>query len=174
MIGLPGSGKSTLGQLLASHFGLPYVDTDKVIEQESGKSINELFRIYGEKAFREIEAKLLDQLILRAEAHVMATGGGLPVYHDHMDKLLRNATVIYLKVSKAVWLERMKSNPEVENRPLLSNSAHPDLEARYDHLISVREAIYQRANFVLEITEQESIEQSFRRLLQFINQKKAP
>ena len=75
LVGMPGSGKSTVGRHVAKHLGLSFVDTDPVIEQRIGCSIRDYFETQGEAAFRDVEQAVIDEVTQRA-GHVIATGGG--------------------------------------------------------------------------------------------------
>ena len=73
---MPGSGKSTVGRHIARQLGLPFVDTDHLIEQRIGCSIREYFELHGEPAFRDVETQAIDEATAAVDARVIATGGG--------------------------------------------------------------------------------------------------
>lgn len=115
LIGLMGAGKTTIGRLLAKALGLPFYDTDKVIEESTGVDIPTIFEFEGEDGFREREQKVIRQLTL-LEGIVMATGGGAVLREANRDLLKANGFVVYLKCSPERILERTRRDT---HRPLL-------------------------------------------------------
>lgn len=95
LIGLPAVGKTTIGKLMASEFGLRLVDTDEMIVQKAGISIPEIFERYGEDHFRELEKEAVKEASLMPGS-VIATGGGCVKYKENMDNLKRSGIVIFL------------------------------------------------------------------------------
>lgn len=95
LVGMPGSGKTTVGTALAAYYGRKLVDTDELIVQKAGKSIPEIFAEDGEKAFRAIEAEVVRDVGKEKEL-VIATGGGVIVTPDNFDALRQNGTVIFI------------------------------------------------------------------------------
>lgn len=94
IIGMPGSGKSSLGRRVASNLGLPFIDTDQRIEQFVGCSTSDIFAHYGEQAFRNAETNMLIELS-REQGSIVSTGGGL-VLRDVNREIMRNTGVIVL------------------------------------------------------------------------------
>jgi shikimate kinase len=123
LVGFMGAGKTTVGHLLAAHLGLPFIDSDRIIEQRSGRSIPQIFAEDGEPAFRELERRVVADLIDGPEA-VLALGGGASEHPDTIVRL-KSAQVIYLQVGYAEAMLRVAGD---EYRPLLRR---PDLEALY-------------------------------------------
>lgn len=95
LVGMPGSGKTTIGTALAEHYGRKFVDTDELIIEKAGKSIPEIFAEDGEKAFRAIEAEVVREIGKEKEL-VIATGGGVIVTEANFDALRQNGTVIFI------------------------------------------------------------------------------
>ena len=79
LVGYMGCGKSTLGRKLARRLGVPFADTDALVERREGASVADVFRYEGEAFFRRIEREVLEETIGAGEAAVVSTGGGLPV-----------------------------------------------------------------------------------------------
>ena len=95
LVGMPGCGKTTVGNLLASHYGRKLVDTDELIVKKAGKSIPEIFAEQGETGFRKIEAEIIKEVGKEKEP-VIATGGGVIVTPENFDALRQNGTVIFI------------------------------------------------------------------------------
>ena len=87
LIGYMGSGKTTIGKHLSKKLNMPFIDTDKLIESESKKSINCIFHEFGEDYFRELEYKLIRR---NMKPHVIACGGGLPIYNNNIEYINKN------------------------------------------------------------------------------------
>ncbi|HZT06690.1 MAG TPA: 3-dehydroquinate synthase [Chloroflexota bacterium] len=121
LIGLSGSGKSTVGPLLARQLALPFVDLDATIARTAGKSIPEIFRDEGEATFRELERAALARICARP-ASVVATGGGLPVDARNREAMRRAGDVIWLDAPISTLVERL-SRAEDHGRPLLQDGA---------------------------------------------------
>ena len=116
LVGAMGSGKSTMGRLLAKKLGLPYFDLDKLIEDQEKMSISDIFQKYNEKYFRDLESTTLKQYSEESN-FVISTGGGC-VLRDQNLNILREGLVIYLKISIEIQFERVKNRT---HRPLLNN-----------------------------------------------------
>lgn len=135
LIGLPGSGKSTVGNLLARHYDLPFVDLDKEIEIALGCSIAQCFEERGELYFRDLESELLDQ-ITKSGRCVLSTGGGTVLRASNREWLRMRAKVIYLASTPQELLPRLKNDTK---RPLLQ--VH-DLTSRLTELYETRDPLY--------------------------------
>ena len=116
LVGFMGSGKSTVGRLLATAVGYRFVDVDTLIEQDAGMSIPELFRRDGEEVFRALETRLLLGLGARRGV-VIATGGGAPMRADNHDFLRAKCRTFYLEISAAEAQRRVGG---IGGRPLLA------------------------------------------------------
>ena len=116
LVGSMGSGKSTVGRLLAKKMGLPYFDLDKLIENQEKMSITDIFQKHNEKYFRDLESITLKQYSQESN-FVISTGGGC-VLRDQNLYILRKGLVIYLKISIETQFERVKNRT---HRPLLNN-----------------------------------------------------
>ena len=115
LIGLPGSGKSTVGRQLSRRLGLPFFDSDHVIEQQLGCSIREFFEREGEDRFRDVEESVLDQLSTKQEG-VLSTGGGAVLRPANRRLLRERCQVVYLNSSPDELFKRLRHDV---NRPLL-------------------------------------------------------
>lgn len=145
LIGLPGSGKSTVGRSLARRLDLPFLDADAVVEERIGCSIREYFEHAGEDAFRNVEESVLDELT-RTHPGVLATGGGAVLRATNRERLRARGRVIYLCSTPAELLQRVRHD---RNRPLLQVQ---DPLARLRELFEQRDPLYREtAHLVFEI-----------------------
>jgi len=145
LIGMMGSGKSSLAVALATALKVPVYDTDLEIEKLTSYSVSELFSEFGEAYFREQEKALIEKL--PEQAAVVACGGGLPCYGELMDTLLQRGHVIYLSAPAKVLYERIGGS---EDRPLLQ-----DLNS-FDLLLEKRKEVYQQANYIIDAQQEPS------------------
>lgn len=144
LVGLPGSGKTTVGRQLARRLRLPFVDSDHVIESRIGCSIREFFDREGEQRFRDIEEDVLDELTKNADS-VLSTGGGAVLRSSNRGNLHTRGKVVYLKSTPEELFRRLRHDV---SRPLLQVS---DPLARMRELFAVRDPLYREtAHFVLE------------------------
>ena len=116
LIGYMGCGKTTIGKRVASELDLKFCDTDYLIEKIQKCTISEIFATKGEAHFRDLETKLLEQLLEEMQGSVLSTGGGLPIRKKNALLLKQLGTVIYLKASEEAIYDRVK---EDKTRPLL-------------------------------------------------------
>ena len=146
LVGMPGSGKSTVGRHVARHLGLVFVDTDQRIEQRIGCSIRSYFELHGEAAFREVEAQVIDEVTLSTEAGVIATGGGAVLLEPNRAALHQRTQVFYLRSTPEDLARRLRHDT---HRPLLQGSADPLKRLRA--LYQERDPLYRRcAHYVIE------------------------
>lgn len=115
LVGLPGSGKSTVGRQLARRLGLPFRDSDHEIEQRIGCSIREFFEREGEPAFRDIEQEVIRELT-QAGGGVLATGGGAVLRPANREQLRAAGSVVYLRSPPEELFRRLRHDSQ---RPLL-------------------------------------------------------
>jgi shikimate kinase len=155
LIGMPSSGKSTLGRQIAKTLGYDFVDLDTRIETSEGKKVFEIFALNGEEHYRKIENQQLKK-ILKDDKVVVATGGGTPCFHDGMEYIKDNGISIFLDVKPPMLVERMRASKKNE-RPLFDLESKDLLEsvtAKYNDRI----LIYQKADITVEgDTDPESI-----------------
>lgn len=113
LIGMPGSGKTTIGKLLGKRLNVSFCDIDEYIEQSEKKSISEIFKS-GEDYFRQIEAKAVEE-VSKTYPQIISTGGGVVKNHKNIDNLKRNGIIFFINRP----LELILSDVEIKNRPLL-------------------------------------------------------
>lgn len=159
------SGKSTLGISLAEKFNLPFIDTDKIIEKQTKKTVSQIFELYGEARFRELELACIDS-IKELENYVLSVGGGLPCYNNMMDELNNMGLTIFLDVDTNQIYQRLQS--ELFNRPLLKELAPNELKSYTEELYGKRREIYSKAKFVVYFNY-ESVQESLKKLVSIIN-----
>ena len=142
IIGMPGSGKSTIGRALSGYIKFDFYDTDEQIEIESQLKINEIFNKEGEEYFRKLERSILKKLILNKKI-VISTGGGIILKNKD---LLKQTLNIYLKCDLETLIKRTSRN---KNRPLLKN----DVENNIKILFNERKEIYNElSDFTINAT----------------------
>lgn len=148
LIGMPGSGKSTLGKGLAEQLGFPFYDLDELIEQQEGKSIAEIFHQKGEGYFRTLESSILEKKILVEDAFILATGGGTPCFNDNMEKINQQAISVFLDVPLSHIMSRFTSG-EIEMRPLFQGLDTGEIMAKLKNLYVDRIHYYDQAKIKL-------------------------
>ena len=137
LIGAPGSGKTTVGVGLAAHLQWPFVDTDALIEMKESKRITDIFVDEGEEYFREIEFKVLQEVLLEPSA-VISLGGGAPISQRAQKALLASeSSIVFLDVSLATAAPRVGFN---RDRPLLLGNPRAQWQALSDQ----RRPIYEK------------------------------
>lgn len=125
LIGFMGCGKTTVGKALASRLGWAWTDLDAYIVQKAGKPISELFAQEGEAAFRNLEAKCLEEILSSNEKTVISTGGGV-ITTETNRKCLQQVQTVFLEYPFKVLYERIKGD---DTRPLVTN--YEDLHKRF-------------------------------------------
>ncbi|CAN1507808.1 AroK Shikimate kinase [Candidatus Nanopelagicaceae bacterium] len=152
LIGPMGSGKTTIGQLVASKLGIAFRDTDHVIEERAGKSVSDIFLEDGEDEFRILEKKVLRDELLSDDT-VLALGGGAPISVDAQSALRAIASpVIYLDISLATVAPRIGFN---RDRPLLLHNPR----GQWQTLMEARRPIYESiADSVIDVNEKSESE----------------
>lgn len=147
LVGPMGSGKSTIGALIAQRLQLPFRDTDTVIEEESGRSVSDIFLEDGEEAFRALEKAALRKELL-TDGTVLALGGGAPISIDAQSALRAiSSPVIYLDISLASVAPRIGFN---RDRPLLLHNPR----GQWQTLMEARRPIYESiADTVIDVND---------------------
>lgn len=151
LIGMMGSGKSTVGMELARLLDAPFYDTDKLLEHRLGRPVRQWFQIYGEQAFREHETLMLKSI--EGPDGVLATGGGIVLREDNWAELRRLGTTVFIDVEEEVLKHRLTVTKR--KRPLLET---PDWEEKFHEIINSRRPIYERADHVVKVGHEELVE----------------
>ena len=136
LVGLMGSGKTTLGKILSKKIDKQFYDSDQVIEEKLGVDVPIIFEYEGEAGFREREKDILKELV-GIQNIVLATGGGIILSKSNRDLLAKNGIVIYLKSNQKDLILRMKND---KTRPLLKNG---NIEEIIKKLCKEREPLYE-------------------------------
>lgn len=145
LIGMPGSGKTTLGKQLAKALNYSFVDMDEEIEKAERKSINEIFSKKGEEEFRDIEQDTLHE-IATGKNLVVSTGGGAPCFYDNMKFINNSGLSIFINVPAQELANRIvKGN----KRPMFLNKSIEEVEAEVSDKILSRLSFYNQAQIII-------------------------
>lgn len=142
LVGMMGSGKTSIGKLLAEELGFKLIDTDVEVEKKNKMTINEIFKKMGKMGFRYIEEEVVEQLG-RSVNRVIATGGGTIMSPKNYNLFRRNGDMVYLKASAEEIYNRVKGD---KTRPLLQTS---DPLKTIQELIEKRSEIYEKASITV-------------------------
>ena len=136
LVGMMGSGKTTVGRALAARLGRPLLDSDALIEAREGRTVRDIFAADGEDSFRAIETEVLVHSLANSEPAVIAAAGGVVLRAENRDALRRSgARVVWLRADPAVLVERVTGGP---HRPLLDDDPEGVLQRMY----AEREGLY--------------------------------
>jgi XRE family transcriptional regulator, aerobic/anaerobic benzoate catabolism transcriptional regulator len=162
LVGLRGAGKSTLGRMLAQHVGWPFIELDRVVEEEYGASIPDLIEMAGTATFRRHERAALERVIATHGAAIITTAGGIVADPETYSLLLRRAHTVWIKARPEDHMSRVMAQGDF--RPMAQNrGAMSDLVA----ILEARRADYARAEAEVD-TSGDAVEQSFAKLLQAV------
>lgn len=167
LLGYMGCGKSTVGQLLAKHLELPFVDLDDYLSEIHGRSVPNLFLEHGEIGFRKLEKTALYDLLASTQSSVLSLGGGTPCYANNMQSVIQSTPyTFYLSPSISTLCSRLYS--EKDHRPMISHLTSEDkLQEFVAKHIFERKLFYEQANHLLYIqdeTPQELVDQIIKKL----------
>ncbi len=150
LIGFRGTGKTTIGKMLAQRLGKEFVDADEYLEQKEGKTVKDIFAEGGEKLFREIETEVIAELCL-SDNRVVATGGGVILREENVKTLKKSGIIILLEADTDTIYKRIHRDARTEQRrPSLTNrGAYEEIE----YLLEYRRPLYDKtADFVINTT----------------------
>jgi XRE family aerobic/anaerobic benzoate catabolism transcriptional regulator len=159
LIGLRGAGKSTLGAKLAKRLDLPFIELDRVIEQECGVTLSVIFDLYGQSGFRRLERQCLEQILERHPRFVLATGGSLVSEHATFERLLTACFTVWLRATPEDHMQRVIAQGDM--RPMAENR---ESMADLRRILSVRGPLYGAADIAVD-TSGLSLGESFEALL---------
>ena len=152
LVGPMGSGKSSVGQMLAETLGYGFLDTDALVEKHAGKKITEIFAEQGQPAFRALESQVIASLE-NTKGMVIATGGGAILDPQNVHVFRGLGLIVYLKASPRELYQRVKND---STRPLLKVE---DPKAEIARIVAEREPKYRDCADVIINTEDLSIEE---------------
>ena len=149
IVGSMGSGKTSIGKMLAKNNNLSFLDTDHEIIRDCGYSIPDIFKEFGEEHFRDLETEQLRKMNA-IENHVISTGGGI-ILRDDNKKLMKDlGIIIFLDININSQIDRVKNR---KNRPLLNNKS---LEDNLLSLKKIRDPIYKKiSNYIIDVSGKE-------------------
>jgi XRE family transcriptional regulator, aerobic/anaerobic benzoate catabolism transcriptional regulator len=162
LIGLRGSGKSTLGKLLGAKLGVSFIELDREIEKTSGMALGEIFEMFGQPTYRRFERAALDAVIDKHPRFVLATGGSLVTEPGTFERLLTACVTIWVRAKPDEHMSRVIEQGDL--RPMADNKrAMEDLVS----ILKSREPLYAKADYVLE-TAGKTPEQGLREIVAWL------
>lgn len=152
LIGYMGSGKTTLGQQLASSLGFSFIDLDKFIEERNYKTVPQLFSEFGEEVFRQRERKALEEVSDFNDV-VVSTGGGAPCFFDNMELMNRTGITLFLDIDFPTLVERLLKSKT--DRPLIRGKSQEELTVFIHEMMQKRLPFYEQAQ--LRISQSDNL-----------------
>ncbi|MCJ8011310.1 shikimate kinase [Paenibacillus sp. KQZ6P-2] len=143
LIGMMGTGKSTVGGILAEHLGYTLVDLDAAVVSEAGMTIPEIFELHGEAFFRKVETDMLCKVLSSGNRQIVATGGGAVLKPINCELMVDGGFVVALTAEAEMIIDRVKGD---SNRPLLAGNA----EERIRTILEERKQAYQFAHCTVD------------------------
>jgi len=159
LIGYRGTGKTTLGKIIASKLGLDFIDLDELIVKNAGKSIPEIFAKEGEPKFREYETQALEEACAGKEK-IVSCGGGIITKEGNIDLLKKNGFVVLLKANPEIIFKRIYKD---KNRPALTDK---DPLEEIKHMLEERRNAYEKAKDFEINTDKEKKLQSAKKIIE--------
>ena len=163
LIGPMGSGKTSTGRILAKEMGYVFADTDEVVTNRTGVSIEYIFDVEGEEGFRKRECLALKDC-LNDNNTILSTGGGIVLSKENRDLLQDRGTVVYLQTSIRFQVKRTAST---NNRPLLQNK---DPKETLEKLILTRAPLYEEIADITIMTDNKSLQEMSKEIQRAINE----
>ena len=148
LVGMPASGKSTIGRLLAGQLRVEFFDLDQIIEETEGEPITDIFTNKGETYFRELEKTTLEEFINTRNNYVLATGGGAPCFFDNMEIMNKHGITVFLDVD-IMDLYKKLSTKGTHKRPLLKGKSKKQLKKELLLKYDERKPFYDQSTICL-------------------------
>lgn len=158
LIGMPGSGKSTIGRPLAESLNIPFFDLDDIIEKEEGLLVREIFTQKGEDFFRELERSCLHKISNDFSDFVLSTGGGTPCYFNNMEYMKQSGKIVFLDIQIADLAVRLQKEG-LKKRPLLKD--YNTLESLENYLattLSKRKIYFLKSDIQVKVEDKSPLE----------------
>jgi XRE family transcriptional regulator, aerobic/anaerobic benzoate catabolism transcriptional regulator len=162
LVGMRGAGKSTLGALLAERLDVPFLELDRMIEQENGLTLGAIFDLYGQAGFHRLERQCLDRILDRFPRFVLATGGGIVSQPSTYEKLLAMCSTIWLRAEPEDHMNRVIA--QGDRRPM---EANPQAMSDLRRILSNREPLYAHAGATVE-TSGKTVQETLQNLLECV------
>lgn len=140
LVGLRGAGKSTLGARLGAEMGIPFVELNAEIEEQSGMPVSEVMALYGQEGYRKLEAQAVNRVIATHETMILAVAGGIVAEPETYNTLLSHFHTIWLRASPTEHMERVRA--QGDERPMAGN---PEAMEQLKSILTSREALYGKA-----------------------------
>jgi len=157
LVGLRGAGKSTLGRRAGERLGIPFLELNREIEEQSGMPVEELMALYGQEGYRRLEAQAIDRVIATHDTMILAVAGGIVAEPETYNVLLSKFHTIWVKATPAEHMARVRE--QGDTRPMAGN---PEAMDQLKSILTAREALYERALAKLDTsgrTEDESLDE---------------
>ena len=164
LIGFMGCGKTRVGRALARELDIPFVDMDERIVAKAGMSINDIFAQQGEQYFRQLETKVLKELLADKRRTVISAGGGMPMQEANWS-LLQTGVVVYIKASVDILVGRLKND---KTRPILQGG---DLYEKILTLTNERNPIYEQVSDIEVMTSNGAVGEMVRQIVEKLVEK---
>jgi shikimate kinase len=170
LLGYMGSGKSTVGQILAKNLDFNFLDLDHYIEQNQKVTISEIFKAKGEIVFRKLESEAVKHLCSQSDKLVLALGGGTPCYADTMSFLVQHPNVITVALNISVKNLSERLVKEKASRPLIANIKDEDISEFIAKHLFERSFFYNQAEISIQ-TDSLSVDETVATILSKITPK---
>ncbi len=163
LIGLRGAGKSTLGRQAGARRGIPFMELNREIEEQSGMPVAELMALYGQEGYRRLEAQAIDRVIATHDTMILAVAGGIVAEPETYANLLGHFHTIWVKATPAEHMARVRE--QGDTRPMAGN---PEAMDQLKSILTARETLYERALARLD-TSGHTVEESLDDLMTLID-----
>ncbi len=166
LIGLPGSGKTSLGKELAPLLNLQFTDTDNIITERNHATIEEIFKQHGEDFFRQAERDLLQELAAQKNL-LVATGGGMPCFYDNMQTINKSGISIFIDTPRKLIAKRLMAQNTL-HRPLVNAKTEDEMLEFLENKYHERISYYNKSRLIFaeENLSAEQVAKEIRPLLQ--------
>ncbi len=162
LVGLRGAGKSTLGATIGAALGVPFVELNSEIEEQSGMPVEEVMALYGQEGYRKLEAQAVSRVIQTHDSVILAVAGGIVGEPETYTRLLSHFHTIWLRATPGEHMDRVRA--QGDERPMAGN---PEAMEQLKSILTSRQALYEKAEAQLD-TSGQSPEESLSELMELI------